>query len=333
MRVTSFVDPAGELPMLLPRLGKIGLGIKVTGRSGKEHPQDVDYFVLDDPSCRPIIRRYLESGAIDQATAQAWAAGKAGPKELPIVFTSPRLEDVAPRALEAWANGQCRCRGNGAGEAWRAVGTGTEAHFERYEPCPCDWFDSGKCSRVMRLMVMLPHVSIAGCWQIDTGSRATISAVERDLAYISSLFGTFSGLMSPKSGEPLLRMIREPWTSSTSKVTHYCVRIRPVEITMTDFVKFRRALTAEPVFAHTQALPGPEQPRALGNDTYLDGSRAQAVQAAAGTSPIEIENEAPTAPAPETPVPPVREPEPSSPAGPVSSPAAGGPEELEELEW
>lgn len=293
-RITNFRDPAGEMGNMLPRLGKIGLGVKVasTKPGGGDYPRDVDYFVLDDPSCRPIIQACLdgelgEKCKIDRDMANKWRTGMAGPKVLPVMFTSPNPADVAPKALEMWGKGQCRCRGDGMNHAWRADGTGVDAKMVECNECPCDDFENGKCKRVMRLMVMIPAVDISGCWQIDTGSRASISSIEQDLLYIQTLFGSFSGLVDPDTGVPLLRMAREPWTSSRSKVTHYRITIKPIQLKLPRFVELKRALESTPLFSPRLALPGPEQPRSSAAENYLDGTRARTLRPGEGTPTVQ----------------------------------------------
>ena len=323
-RYTSFKDPAGESPALLPRIGKIGLGIKQKNASGKEYPSEVDYFVLDDPSCKIIIDTYhtkgvrfynpanrkVESLKIDDKTAQAWASGKAGPKFLPIMFPSPSLDDIAPKSLEWWGKGIKFCYGNGV-EATRLQWGPTDEDPRTGEPkerqdkwtqagfkvigCPCEHFDSGECKRCMRLFFMIPDVSMRGCFQIDTSSRTSISRVESSLNHIQMLFGQVHALIHPETFFPMLILAREPWTSSTDKRTHYAVYATPISISVEELYRVRAAAHqlsdgGGPVQARKmiENLAPPdveaakEQPRAHGNDTYLNGEKAEAVDYGTG---------------------------------------------------
>jgi len=274
-RFTDFKDPDGERPAMLPRIGKIGLGVKVATAKG-ERPSEVDYFVLDDPSCHIIADKAAKAGQIDGPTATAWKQGKAGPKWLPIMLTSEDVGLVAPTCLEWWGKGVLKCSGNGV-EAFRLQGTGEKTTMVN-QACPCEQLDARNgCRRQIRLLVMLPQVTVRGCFQIDSCSRATITAIRDDLSYVRQLFGgRIAGLVSPKSGEPLLYLSREAWTSTRDRRTHYKVRIQPVDMDAASLVKFRQVLLpGAPVASNGARLlpakPGPEQPRSQGNDKDLNG--------------------------------------------------------------
>ena len=324
-RYTSFKDPAGESPALLPRIGKIGLGVKQKNKAGKEYPCEVDYFVLDDPSCKPIIDAYHTTGIrfynpathavelykIDDKTAQAWASGKGGPKSLPVMFSSPSMEDIAPKSLEWWGKGIKFCCGNGVqatrlqwgpkeeeprtGEPKERQAAWTQAGFKEI-PCPCEHFETGECKRCMRLFFMIPDVSPRGCFQIDTTSRASINGIESSLPHIQMWWGRTDKLLDvTREYMPILVLYREPWKSTVDNRVHYAVKVTFISLSISEIFKVKegvRRLCAgdgpAPARRMLENLAPPdveaatEQPRAHGNDTYLGGKRAEAVNFQAG---------------------------------------------------
>jgi len=149
----------------LPRLGKIRLGIKkVSAKTGKEYPAEVDYFV-----CPPEVQKvYGEK-----------------PKELDVIIP---VEDEAmffPQALKWYTQTKLMCKGDG--ETAIRLDPKTGEMFET--DCPCEKLDSGECSQKAHLMVMLPKVSMGGVWQIDTGSVNNIIEINSSIEMIRSLCG------------------------------------------------------------------------------------------------------------------------------------------------
>ena len=279
---TTFIDPDGERPRMLPRIGKIGLGVKrKSAKTGKEYPSEVDYWALDDPTAHVIIAASLKAGKIDEARAAKWKRGEDGPKTLPILFTAEDPALVAPKALECWGNAIKLCSGNGQWAEKLAFSGGKDSPptLERIE-CPCDLLDTGKCKRQMRLMVLIPHVSIRGCFQIDTTSRASIGNVYSDLQNIAQMFGRISWLLDPDDGEPLLAMTREPWKSTTDGKVHFAIRIQARDIPLRQLAAYRGLFFGQAqsgtVPQRMLPQPGAEQPRSQ-NGSYLNGQPAPAL--------------------------------------------------------
>ncbi len=255
---TTFKEPGGERPRMIPRIGKIGLGIKVETAKGKSRPKECDYFVLDDPSCHVIVDWFLENGFLGdgdkaaQEKAEKWKAGKGGPKSLPILFTEDDPALVAPKSLERWGNGIKLCSGNGVEAQQLLIESGKTIGIDP-DPivCPCECLDTGTCKRQIRLMVMIPHVTTAGCFQIDSTSRATIGNIYTDLEQIANFAGRISWLLDPEDGEPLLSMHRVPWTSTKDKRTHHAIQIRMRNISLAKLAEYRG-------LAVSNLLPGGE---------------------------------------------------------------------------
>ncbi len=152
----------------LPRAGKIRLGIKAKSKKGTEYPKDVDYFVCSDE----VKKIYGEQ-----------------PKILDVMMPMEDTGFVFPQSYKRYKGNQLLvCKGNGIeGVEWN----GKE---QKEVPCPCPYLDSEKreCQRRASLMVILPRITLAGVYQIDTGSVNNILNINSDLDYIRGMLGKIS---------------------------------------------------------------------------------------------------------------------------------------------
>lgn len=154
----------------LPRLGKIRLGIKVKNSKGIEYPKDVDYFVVP-PEIQAV---YGEK-----------------PKELDILIPCADPTLYFPQSLKWYKGARLVCRGNG--ETATRIDEGTGNMFEM--ACPCEQLHDpqanpkGPCRPRANLMVILPRVSMGGCWQCDSGSTNNIININSTLAWVESMLG------------------------------------------------------------------------------------------------------------------------------------------------
>lgn len=149
----------------LPRLGKIHLGVKkISEKSGKEYPVEVDYFV-----CPPEVRMiYGEE-----------------PKELDIMFPTNDAQDFFPQAYCCYGKNQrLKCKGDGESACQWAKG-----NVMKEVDCPCDKLDNGECSQRGNLMVFLPLVSLGGVYQLDTGSYHNIVRTNSYIGFLQTLIG------------------------------------------------------------------------------------------------------------------------------------------------
>ena len=246
MRVTDYhLAGEDEGEMRLPRLGKIGLGVRVKAtEQRREHPDEVEFFVLDDPACLPIIQAAEDAGKIDHEEAGRWSRGENGPRRLPILLCHEDEAVICPRALEKWGgNRTLICRGNGTVATQYSWAVDGKSRTEAQIACPC-WElgpefgqpppigADGKvpkpgCARVLRLYVMVPRADISGVFQIDTRSQASIGNIRRDLAFVRSVFGRISMLWAPATGETVLYLARQEWVSTRDKRKHFALRIIP----------------------------------------------------------------------------------------------------------
>lgn len=140
----------------LPRLGKIGLGAKVT-KNGREFPQDLTYF--DVSECPEVAAVYGPQ-----------------PTDLEVMVPAVDIEQWFPIALKRYGTDRLLCRGDGS------TATEFNATTGEWEDIPCGYkdcphFAAKRCTEVGNLMVILPKVNIMGVYQIDTGSFHGINRI------------------------------------------------------------------------------------------------------------------------------------------------------------
>lgn len=156
-----------DRPRRLPRIGKIRLGIKKKSlKTGKEYPAEVDYFVVPED----VEKVFGEQ-----------------PKTLDIMLPVNSIDVIFPQAYKAYGSDErLKCKGDGE-TALRWTEKGQEE-----VTCPCDWLETKKCSIRASLMFFVPSVSLAGVFQLDTGSYHNINTINSYLAedgYLMSLIG------------------------------------------------------------------------------------------------------------------------------------------------
>jgi hypothetical protein len=168
----------------LPRLGKVRLGIKVSGEGAKSpYPRATEYFV-----CPPEIQaEYGEK-----------------PTELEIMFPTDEPDQFAQQWLRRYSLTQgLICIGNG--EICRRkvdVDTGDAAshktaHWEWKDGLPCDpqecpEYLRKQCRRIMNLQFLLPKVPGLGVWQIDTSSFYSIININSMVRLLKGALGRCS---------------------------------------------------------------------------------------------------------------------------------------------
>ena len=185
----------------LPRIGKIRLGLKVQSTKGTSYPTETEYFV-----CPPEVQEvYGET-----------------PTELDVLLPSNNLEDVFRSKYAMYGAGAgLKCHGNGE-EAERY-----NEQSKQFEPraCPCEFLKSdanpkGTCTAKSDLMVMLPLVSMGGCYQIKTGSAAATKNINSSIELVKMLTGGRFAFLPMK-----LRRVPIDMTHEGHKRTHYIVTL------------------------------------------------------------------------------------------------------------
>ncbi len=171
-RFTRIKGPYSET-RFLPRIGKIRLGIKVqkirTDGKVVTFPRETQYFV------------------VPEEVAEVYGTE---PTELDVMFPVDDEEVVFPQKLAWYGSGAgLRCHGNSE-EALRRGGDGEWKSIS----CPCDQLKTeqnprGECTQVSSLMVLLPKVSMGGCYQINTGSAISTTDVNSAIDFIRAVVG------------------------------------------------------------------------------------------------------------------------------------------------
>jgi len=164
---------------MLPRLGKIRLGIKKLSAKGKEYPAETDYFV-----CPPEVQRiYGEK-----------------PKSIKVLFPVENLSLLMPHSFKWYGSGAgLKCYGDGV-RAYRRDKNFNFVPVETIDPkikCydNCPQFNNGDCSLRGHILVILPEVNYGGVYQIDTGSVMKLKSIMDGLNYVQGLCGRFSSIV------------------------------------------------------------------------------------------------------------------------------------------
>jgi hypothetical protein len=183
----------------LPRLGKIRLGIKKKSVKGVDYPSETPWFVVP-----PEVEAVYGSE----------------PLELDIMLPVEDPEVFFPQKLAMYGSGTgLKCHGNGE-QAKRL----TEQNEWVERTCPCEHLKSdanpkGACTEQSSLMVLLPMVSMGGCYQITTGSFHSTRTLNSALDYIRALVGRLA-LIPMK-----LRRVPRETHNDGKKQTHYTMEL------------------------------------------------------------------------------------------------------------
>ncbi|HKW13828.1 MAG TPA: hypothetical protein VJS69_05020, partial [Candidatus Krumholzibacteria bacterium] len=208
---------------------KIRLGLKVANKQGKEYPKETPWFV-----CPPEVETVY---------------GKE-PTELDVMLPHEDPEVFFPQKLAMYGSGTgLQCHGNG--EVARRLNTKGE-WVER--SCPCDFLKTdanpkGACTEQSSLMVLLPKVSMGGCYQITTGSFHSTRTLNSALDYIRGLAGRLALI-------PLkLRRVPRETHNDGKKQMHY-----PLELILDGDLRMIRDLRADiegSLIPRTYQIEGP----------------------------------------------------------------------------
>ena len=184
----------------LPRLGKIRLGLKVRNQAGKEYPTETEHFVCPE-----------EVEAVYGET----------PVELDVMLPSDNPEEVFVQKYAMYGAGAgLKCHGNG--EQAERYNEQTKQWDAMACPCPflkTDANPKGTCTPQSHLMVMLPKVSMGGCYQITTRSFHATVGINSSLDLIRALAGRIA-LVPLK-----LRRVPTSTQKDGKKATHYILNL------------------------------------------------------------------------------------------------------------
>lgn len=170
------------------RIGKIHLGDRVASSSGKgDHPADRPSF-----RCPPEVE----------------AVYGENPTALDVMIPSLDPDEWLPVFLKRWGTGEkLMCKGDGEKATCYSEATGDWEDIAcAYKECP---HYPRACSEQANLQVILPMVSLAGVYQIDTGSFYGINNILDE-------FETFRAVVEGITGNPYavlsatFKLTREP---------------------------------------------------------------------------------------------------------------------------
>jgi len=176
----------------MPRLGKIRLGGKKINANNREYPFASDHFIVTDELKAQLGEK---------------------PTVLDIMFPCEDDDQFASQYYRMYSQTLgLICRGNGE-TCSRKVDTATgdfaskdsqgmewrEGHCEGRE---CHMYKAKKCKETMFLQFLLPKQNGLGVWQLDTGSRISMEAVNSMLRMLRLMCGRVS--MIP------LKLVLEP---------------------------------------------------------------------------------------------------------------------------
>lgn len=285
--------------VLLPRLGKIRLGVKIEGKESS-YPKAVDYFVC--PS-------------------EVEAVFGEKPKELKIMFPTEDPSQWASQYYRAYSSSRgLVCKGDGekaiamvdreSGEVVQRETKATALQEMACSPDVCEAFKKKQCRPVMNLQFLLPEVPGLGIWQLDTSSFHSIRNINSSVALIKGLLGRISMVSLQLRVVPL-----EVAPDGKKKNVYVLELVAPY--TLSQALADLKALPAGQAL-----LPTPDQdaPDDLFPDEVLEDAKGGSVQQAAETA-AKVAQAKPVEPT--KPVPPAAKPVPTAATAPSDDLWAG----------
>ncbi|MBM3143333.1 MAG: hypothetical protein FJ005_09915, partial [Chloroflexi bacterium] len=160
---------------MLPRLGKIRLGVKKEGPDGSIYPVPTDHFI-----CPIEVKKVFGEK----------------PKKLRIMFPTEDKEQWASQYYRRYSRSlNLLCRGDGE----TAVDFSQPSVFNRKQivcnPPSCPYYRSGDCRRVMNLQFLLPDCPGFGVYQLDTSCCRSMSNVNSIVEFTRAICGRISMIL------------------------------------------------------------------------------------------------------------------------------------------
>jgi hypothetical protein len=185
----------------LPRIGKLRLGTKVMSKGGKEIPRELDYFLLPEPGPD-------DPASVHEAFTRFREIYGEKPRELDVVIPSDDVGVFFPQRYKCYGSSGLRCVGDGntaerIGSALGKLGEESAEFFEISCPTPqeCEFAAAHGCKPVGSLFVILPRVSLGGCFQVDVSGINSILNINSAVEHVRTLCGRVSGLIFRKGVE------------------------------------------------------------------------------------------------------------------------------------
>jgi len=237
-----------------PRLGHIRLGIKkVSEKSRKEYPAEVDYFILDPETGdqqrnEELIKQFKELYG-EKPTA------------IRIMFPPTDQEIFFAQWFKRYGSGTLlKCKGDGEtavcalpefAEGLEIIGK-DEMGLTKVKCLgpECIYQKDKSCHRLGALQILLPELSGIGVWQINTGSWNSIVNLNSALDWLKGLCGRFA--MIPIT----LRRIPQKIQYEGKPSTHYIMQI---DLENVNIAQLQKAALIAPEKSMLTALPAPDE--------------------------------------------------------------------------
>lgn len=211
-----------EQRIRIPRLGRIGLGVKKVAPTGKEHPTEVSYFVVPEM----IAKHYGEQ-----------------PIALPVRFPFDQPERVLHSIFYVRRQGKTKTR-QCDGECFTEIGRGgqdVEGKCRKpdniYASCP------DKCRATAKLAVVIPKTPL-GIWEVPIGGLQRIADVLAELRHFERAMGPLSRFLFTLVREPTEEQYVKDDGSSAWR-TGYPVHVR-TDFTVEEVMALRGEAMPEP---------------------------------------------------------------------------------------
>lgn len=166
---TRTVTPLSQIDRHVPEAGRIRMGHKTTGRNGKPSMEALQHFRFTSPD-----RTLLEQlAAIYGGEVKPWHDDKASPKDQFQLYSNSERVNVLliPDSLsmwyELWTGGGCKRRCDGV--TCTVPEKTSDYDYELVEqPCLCAAEGKLSCKRATRIQFVLPEISFAGAWRLES---------------------------------------------------------------------------------------------------------------------------------------------------------------------
>jgi hypothetical protein len=157
------ITPISEMGARAPEAGRIRLGMQVKAASGKMRPTSIETFRFTSPM-RNLIEQCAEQwGGQVQPWEKQWQV-LSDANAIPVVL----LPDGISQDYELWSGGGCQRRCDGV--TCQQPMPVSDYDYEMVDvPCICGAKGVRECTAKTRLQVILPTLSFAGVWRLETG--------------------------------------------------------------------------------------------------------------------------------------------------------------------
>lgn len=166
------VVPITDIGRRPPEAGRIRLGVKKESRNGKMIQASIDTLRFTSPRQDVIEQLAVQYGG----TARPWHDDKASPKDqFEVITTTSEIDvylypDGLNQSYEKWGGGGCERRCDGVEVTTVAPG-GPDGPELTTLPCICAAKNLLECKLHTRLSVVIPSISFAGVWRVESKGR------------------------------------------------------------------------------------------------------------------------------------------------------------------